>query len=144
MELKRFNQFVNENQNLDKPNQLFVVFDDPKRKAMVLGDHETKKRYFFSYEHIDEKDFKYYGDIDSEIVGRDEDGDLEYYYDYDSYETTSDDRLEYVKDHLKKMSIGKGISDWEDGYGLVEIDTMLGHEILSIYDDFTPKHLGLT
>lgn len=143
MKIRRFSQFINEDQNLDRPKDLVIVSDN-NENCMILQDPETKKRWVFAYEHIDEKKFKYYGDKEYEIIGRDEDGDLEYYYDYDSYETTSDDRLAYVKDHLKKMSIGKGTEGWGDGDDLVELDTMLAHDLLDLYGHFTPKQLGLT
>jgi len=143
MEIKRFNHFINENENIQKPNDLKIVVDDNK-DCLIVQDPSTQKRYVFVYSHIDDKDFKKYGDVESEIVGRDEDGDLEWYTDYESYETLSEDRLAYLKDHLNKMTIGKGISDFESGEDLVELDTLLAFEILSMFKKFTPKDLGLT
>ena len=145
MEIKRFINFIKEsteNRLAPNPSNLSVIKDDG-RECMVLKDTSTGKKWFFYYDHIDKQDFSEFGEVDKTYIGRDEDGDPEYEYDYENYEPTEDDKLEYVKAKIKDFSIGKGIEGHDNGDDLVEIDQMLAHTLLDTFPKFTPKDLDL-
>ena len=144
MEIKRFYSFIKENLHSNKPdpNNLEVIKDEC-RECMLLKDISTGKKWFFYYNHIDREDFSEFGEVDKKYIGRDEDGDPEYEYDYENYEPTEDDKLEYVKSKIKYFSIGKGIEGHDNGDDLVEIDQMLAHTLLDTFPKFTPKDLDL-
>jgi hypothetical protein len=145
MEIKRFINFIKEsteNKLAPNPSNLSVIKDDG-RECMLLKDTSTGKKWFFYYDHIDKQDFSEFGEVDKTYIGRDEDGDPEYEYDYENYEPTEDDKLEYVKAKIKDFSIGKGIEGHDNGDDLVEIDQMLAHVLLDTFPKFTPKDLDL-
>lgn len=144
MEIKRFNQFLNEDLDSDKPNpQNFSIIKDDGREAMLLKDNTTNKIWFFYYDHIDKKDFSEFGEVEKTYIGKDEDGDPEYEYDYENYEPTEDDKLEYIKGNIKDFTIGKGVDSHENGDDLTEVDMMLAHVLLDMFPKFTYKDLGL-
>jgi hypothetical protein len=145
MEIKRFINFIKEsteNRLAPNPSNLSVIKDDG-RECMLLKDTSTGKKWFFYYDHIDKQDFSEFGEVDKTYIGRDEDGDPEYEYDYENYEPSEDDKLEYVKAKIKDFSIGKGIEGHDNGDDLVEIDQMLAHTLLDTFTKFTPKDLDL-
>jgi hypothetical protein len=145
MEIKRFINFIKEsteNKLAPNPSNLSIIKDDG-RECMLLQDTSTGKKWFFYYDHIDKQDFSEFGEVDKTYIGRDEDGDPEYEYDYENYEPTEDDKLEYVKAKIKDFSIGKGIEGHDNGDDLVEIDQMLAHVLLDTFPKFTPKDLDL-
>ena len=147
MEIKRFNQFLKESteNNPLAPDQsnLSVVKDDGK-EAMLLKDSSTNKIWFFYYDHIDKKDFSEFGEVERTYLGKDEDGDPEYEYDYENYDPTESDKLEYVKANIKNFTIGKGVDSYESGDDLTEVDQMLSHVLLDTFRKFTYKDLGLS
>jgi hypothetical protein len=111
MEIKRFNQFLKEsteNSLAPNPSNLSVIKDD-EREAMLLKDSSTNKIWFFYYDNIDKKDFSEFGEVERTYIGKDEDGDPEFEYDYENYEPTESDKLEYVKSNIKNFTIGKGV-----------------------------------
>ena len=145
MEIKRFINFIKEsteNKLAPNPSNLSIIKDDG-RECMLLQDTSTGKKWFFYYDHIDKQDFSEFGEVDKTYIGRDEDGDPEYEYDYENYEPTEDDKLKYVKAKIKDFSIGKGIEGHDNGDDLVEIDQMLAHVLLDTFPKFTPKDLDL-
>ena len=144
MEIKRFQQFLNENTQDSKPNPLnFKVIKDDGKEAMLLRDTSTNKIWFFYYDNIDKKDFSEFGDVEKNYIGKDEDGNPEYEYDYENYEPTEEDKLEYIKSNIRNFTIGKGVDSHENGDDLSEVDIMLAHVLLDMFPKFTYKDLGL-
>lgn len=142
MEIRRFYQFIKESEDSLKPTDLKIVKDEG-RECMILRDEKTDKLWFFYYDHIDKEDFSAFGDVEKTYIGKDEDGDPEYEYDYENYEPTPEDKLEYIKFNLGKFQMGKGIEGYERGDDLVEIDQMLAHTLLDTFPKFSPKELRL-
>lgn len=146
MEIKRFTQFIKEsteNSLSPNPSNLSVIKDD-EREAMLLKDSSTNKIWFFYYDNIDKKDFSEFGEVERTYIGKDEDGDPEFEYDYENYEPTESDKLEYVKSNIKNFTIGKGVDSYESGDDLTEVDQMLSHILLDTFRKFTYKDLGLS
>jgi hypothetical protein len=146
MEIKRFTQFLKEsteNSLAPNPSNLSVIKDD-EREAMLLKDSSTNKIWFFYYDNIDKKDFSEFGEVERTYIGKDEDGDPEFEYDYENYEPTESDKLEYVKSNIKNFTIGKGVDSYESGDDLTEVDQMLSHILLDTFRKFTYKDLGLS
>lgn len=93
---------------------LDLIYDNGE--VMYLTD--GKGYYGLNYHNIDKSELREYADIEPVEVEKDEDGDLSYYYDDDSWEVDSEIIEEYIKDYLNK---GYGICESGD-----EIDTLQG------------------
>jgi hypothetical protein len=146
MEIKRFSQFIKESEGnkslILNPYNLSVIKDDGK-ESMLLRDRDTNKIWFFYYNHIDKKDFSEFGDVEKTYIGKDEDGEPEFEYDYENYEPTESDKLEYIKANIKNLTIGKGVDSYERGDDLTEVDQILSHVLLDTFIKFTHKDLEL-
>ena len=57
--------------------------------------------YGLNYYEIDKAELREYADIEPTEVEKDEDGDLYYYYDDDSWEVDYEILEEYIKDYMK-------------------------------------------
>mgnify|MGYP003656250948 CR=1 FL=1 len=93
---------------------LDLIYDNGE--VMYLTD--GKGYYGLNYHNIDKSELREYAAIEPVEVEKDEDGDLSYYYDDDSWEVDSEIIEEYIKDYLNK---GYGICESGD-----EIDTLQG------------------
>jgi hypothetical protein len=145
MTIKRFTDFLIENEGDNRPDpQNLVVIKDEEGECMLLKDTKTGKNWFFYYDNIDKKDFSEFGEVEKTYMGKDEDGDPEFEYDYENYEPTESDKLEYVKYNIKNFTIGKGVDSYENGDDLTEVDQMLSHILLDTFRKFTYKDLGLS
>ena len=76
---------------------LEYVYDDGE--VMYLTDGNGY--YGLNYHNIDKSELREYADIEPVEVEKDEDGDLSYYYDDDSWEVDFEIIEEYIKDHIK-------------------------------------------
>lgn len=88
------------------------------------------KYYAFAVESVDHDDYSEYADRDEEFMGYDEDGmpDVEYGdWEMDGYIVDA-----YVNDNFNGLDYGRGLSDWEDGKQMVEIDQALKDDLLSL------------
>lgn len=91
--------------------------------------------YVFYYDNIDKKDFMEYASVPRTYVGKDEDGQPEYDYDFDNVEIDGDVIGHYVNDNLAQLSKAEGVEAYETGqYDLVKIDEPLKQELASLYD----------
>jgi len=143
--IKRFHTFLAENENKEKPKS-FDLVKDANKEILILKNPENASLWVFYYGNLSNSDFAEYADkdsIDTIYHGRDEDGFDDWEYDMENYEPQEEEKLAYVNSNLQKLSTGKGIHDWEDGVDLVELNQSLSHELLSTYNQLSPKILGL-
>lgn len=90
--------------------------------------------YVFYYENIDKKNFMEYASVPREYIGKDEEGQPEYDYDFDAAEIDANVISHYVNDKLAELTKGEGAEDYEQGVQLVKVDDSLKNELLSLYD----------
>lgn len=93
--------------------------------------------YAFSTDSVDGEDYEPYAERDEIYLGKDEDGmpDTE----LGDWSLNRDVIQNYVNDNLDSLQMGKGLSDYNDGISLVEIDEDLKLELL----DFATKYIRL-
>lgn len=103
------------------------------REITILKDPQGQM-YAIYHDSIDRKEFYPYASVERKYVGKDEEGNPEYDYDYDNVEIDGDVVANYVNDNLASLSKGEGVEDWESGVELVKIDDSLKQELLSLYD----------
>ena len=77
--------------------ELKYVYDDGE----VLYLTDDKEYYALNYYDIPKEELREYADIEPEYVEKDEDGELSYYYDDDSWEIEFEMLEEYIKDYIK-------------------------------------------
>lgn len=90
--------------------------------------------YVFYYDNIDKKEFMEYASVPRHYVGKDEDGQAEYDYDFDAAEIDGEVIGHYVNDRLDTLTKGEGLEAYEQGVDLVKIDEALKQELASLYD----------
>jgi hypothetical protein len=78
-------------------DKLEYVYDDGE----VLYLSDGNQYYGLNYESIDKAELRDYADVEPTEVEKDEDGDLSYYYDDDSWEVDYEILEEYIKDYIK-------------------------------------------
>ena len=81
----------------EKQINLEYVYDDGDTIYLTDGDNY----YGLTYTNIDKSELREYADIEPIEVEKDEDGDLCYYYDDDSWEIDFEIIEEYIKDYIK-------------------------------------------
>ena len=143
MSIKRFKNFILENENLERPESFDLVKDLYKETILILKDKKSQKLWAFYYDDIPVKDFAEFDELDTVFHGYDEDNDPDWEYDLENYEPSEEAKLEYVNYNIKGFQIGKGLHDWENGIELVEINQSLAHEFLSNYHELSPRILRL-
>ena len=92
---------------------LEYVYDDGE----VIYLTDGKGYYGLNYHNIDKSELREYANIEPTEVEKDEDGDLSYYYDDDSWEVDYEILEEYIKDYLKYDC---GISESGDSIGALQ------------------------
>jgi hypothetical protein len=142
MLIKRFGEFITENAGSERPKH-FDLIKDAGGEILILKDRESGKLWVFYYDNLSKEDFGEFADVEQIYHGKDEDGDPDWEYDWENYDPAPEDKLEYVNKNIEKLQIGKGIHDWENGIELVEINQSLAHDLLSNYQDLSPRILGL-
>ena len=90
--------------------------------------------YVFYYDNIDKKDFMDYTTVPRDYVGKDEDGQPEYDYDFDAIEIDGEIVGHYVNDNLESLTKGEGLEAYENGVDLVKVDEPLKQELSNLYD----------
>ena len=80
-----------------KQRNLEYVYDDGEVIYMFDGEGY----YGLNYHNIDKSELREYSNIEPTEVEKDEDGDLSYYYDDDSWEVEFEMVEEYIKDCIK-------------------------------------------
>jgi hypothetical protein len=80
-----------------KMKNLEYVYDD----GDVLFLTDGTNYYGLNYNDIDKSELREYTNIEPTEVEKDEDGDLSYYYDDDSWEVDYEILEEYIKDYFK-------------------------------------------
>ena len=96
-----------------KQRNLEYVYDDGEVIYMFDGEGY----YGLNYHNIDKSELREYSNIEPTEVEKDEDGDLSYYYDDDSWEVEFEMVEEYIKDCIKHNC---GISKSGDSIGALQ------------------------
>tara|TARA_B100000900_G_scaffold394251_1_gene391516 strand:+ start:392 stop:1081 length:690 start_codon:yes stop_codon:yes gene_type:complete len=105
-----------------------ILSFDSSNGYAIFKDKPSGVDYVFNAEIVDLDEFEEYADREEIFHGRDEDGDP--IIEYGEWELDEDVIDRYVNDNIKHMSIGKGLSSWEDGdCELVELDSELEEEL---------------
>ncbi len=102
-------------------------------EVIVLKDPEGGL-YVFYYDNVDKKDFMQYASVPRSYVGKDDEGQPDYEYDFDKAEINSEVVGHYVNDNLDKLTKGEGLDAYESGVDLVKIDEPLKKELATLYD----------
>lgn len=90
--------------------------------------------YVFYNDSVERKDYMEYASVPRHYVGKDEDGQPDYDYDFDAAEIDGDVVAHYVNDNLASIPKGEGLDSWESGTDLSKVDDALKQELLSLYD----------
>ena len=111
-----------------KENKYQAVWYESNSGLAILKD-ASGKLYVFSTDSVDDVDYEPYADREEIYLGKDEDGmpDTE----LSDWSLDSDIIQNYVNDNLDSLQTGKGISAYDDGISLVEIDEELKLELLN-------------
>ena len=116
-----------------KPSEIkFEVVNSDYSAVAVLKDKSTGDIYALPFDSSDDE-FKDYMAVDREYIGRDEDGDAEYEYDWDNAEVDDEAIEAFASDEAKYKGIGKGLEDFEDGK-IAPMDAEVAKEVISLYD----------
>jgi|TARA_R110001592_G_scaffold20489_4_gene83036 hypothetical protein len=90
----------------------------PKKIELIVDTSETLyfkdelgNYYALNYWFTDKHIFREFADVEPESVEKDEDGDMCYYWDDDSWEITTEILLLYIEDYLKNKG---GIYEYDD------------------------------
>tara|TARA_R110000803_G_scaffold43972_4_gene93377 strand:+ start:4915 stop:5289 length:375 start_codon:yes stop_codon:yes gene_type:complete len=101
---------MGENMNV---TNLEYVYDDGE----VIYMFDGKGYYGINYHNIDKAELREYSNIEPTEVEKDEDGELSYYYDDDSWEVEFEMVEEYIKDCIKYDC---GVSESGDSIGALQ------------------------
>ena len=81
---------------MNQMNNLSYVYDDGETLYLTDGTNY----YGLNYNEIDKSELRDYANVEPTEVEKDEDGDLSYYYDDDSWDVTYEILEEYIKDYI--------------------------------------------
>jgi hypothetical protein len=111
-----------------KENKYQTVWYEHNSGLAILKD-ASGKLYAFSTDSIDDEDYEPYADREEIYLGKDEDGMAD--TELSDWSLNSDIIQNYINDNLDSLQTGKGISAYDDGISLVEIDEELKLELLN-------------
>jgi hypothetical protein len=111
-----------------KENKYQAVWYESNSGLAILKD-ASGKLYVFSTDSVDDVDYEPYADREEIYLGKDEDGmpDTE----LGDWSLDRDIIQKYVNDNLDSLQTGKGVSAYDDGISLVEIDEDLKLELIN-------------
>lgn len=114
-------------------NNEIIIFKDPKG---IL--------YVFFYDGIDKKEFMQYASVERHYVGKDDEGQPDYDYDFDNANVDANVVSNYVNDNLATLTKGEGLEAYENGAEIVKVDEPLKQELIGLYsmDKGIAKALG--
>ena len=116
-----------------KPGDIkFEVVNSDYSEIAVLKDKTEGKFYAMAFDSRDD-DFKDYLAVDREYIGRDEDGDPEYEYDWDNVEVDDEAIEAYATDKASSEGLGKSLSDFEDGK-ISLLTPEVAEEVIDFYE----------
>jgi hypothetical protein len=112
-----------------KENKYQAVWYESNSGLAILKD-ASGKLYVFSTDSVGDVDYEPYADREEIYLGKDEDGmpDTE----LGDWSLDRDVIQKYVNDNLDSLQTGKGVSAYDDGISLVEIDEDLKMELLNL------------
>jgi hypothetical protein len=111
-----------------KENKYQTVWYESNSGLAILKD-ASGKLYVFSTDSVDEEEYEPYAEREEIYLGKDEDGmpDTE----LGDWSLDRDVIQKYVNDNLDSLQTGKGVSAYDDGISLVEIDEDLKLELIN-------------
>lgn len=116
-----------------KPSEIdFEVVNSDYSEIAVLKNKKDGKFYAMSFDTY-EDDFRDYLAVDREYIGRDEDGDAEYEYDWDNVEVDNEAIEAYATDKASSEGLGKSLNDFEDGK-ISLVTPEVAEEVISLYE----------
>lgn len=116
-----------------KPEEIkFEVVNSDYSEIAVLKDKSTGDHYAIAFDSSDD-DFRDYMAVDREYIGRDEDGDAEYEYDWGNAEVDDEAIEAFASDEAKYKGLGKGLDDFESNK-LSLMDSDVAKEVISFYE----------
>jgi hypothetical protein len=104
-------------------NRELTIFKDPQGQLYAFYQDSVSKEVLYPYANVERR-----------YIGKDEDGNPDYDYDFDNVVIDGNVVANYVNDNLSSLSKGEGVEDWESGVELVKIDDALRQDLLSVYD----------
>jgi hypothetical protein len=111
-----------------KEEKYQTIWYESNSGLAILKD-ASGKLYAFSTDSVDYEDYEPYADRDEIDLGKDEDGMAD--TELSDWSLNRDVIQNYVNDNLDLIQTGKGLSDYDDGISLVEIDEDLKMELLN-------------
>jgi hypothetical protein len=117
----------------DKANKIIFTPVAYNGELIIMKD-PNGELYGFYHWALDKKDWLPYASVERTYTGKDEDGQPDYDYDFDSAEKDAEVITHYVNDNLESISKGDGLDAWESGVDLVKIDEPLKQDLLRTFD----------
>jgi hypothetical protein len=114
----------------------FDLIGSDYAETAILKKKDDGKLYAVYFDPGTEE-FMEFMEVEREVVGRDEDGDPEYEYNWDNAEVDDDAILAYATDKSAE-GIGLGLTGWEEGK-VTTLDPQVAEELLSLYNFITSK-----
>jgi hypothetical protein len=114
----------------------FDLIGSDYAETAILKKKDDGKLYAVYFDPGTEE-FMEFMEVERELVGRDEDGDPEYEYNWENAEVDDNAILAYATDKATE-GIGLGMTGWEDGK-VTTLDAQVAEELLSLYTFITDK-----
>jgi len=115
------------------PNEIdFKVINSDYSEIAVLKNKKDGNFYAMYFDST-ENDFRDYLAVDREYIGRDEDGDPEYEYNWDNVEVDDEAIEAYATDKASSEGLGKSLNDFEDGK-ISLVTPEVAEEVISFYE----------
>lgn len=111
-----------------KPGEIkFDLIGSDFSELALLKKKDDGKIYAMMFDPSSDE-FRDYMEVEREFVGRDEDGDPEFEYAWDSAEVDEDSILAYASDKAKEEGLGSGMDDFEN-----DLISLVDMEIASLF-----------
>lgn len=116
--------------NISKEKLKFELVASDYSEFAILKKKDDGNLYAMMFEPSSEE-FMDYMEIEMQAVGKDEDGQPDYEYDYENAEVDDDAIIAYATDKHLSDGTGKGMYDWESDK-ITLLDPEIAAQILSV------------
>ena len=116
--------------DITKERQKFELASSDYSDFAILKKKDDGNFYAIMFDSSSDE-FRDYMEVEMEFMGRDEDGDPDYEYNWENAEVDDNSILAYATDKLNSEGVGKGIYDWESDK-ITLLDPEIAAEILEI------------
>lgn len=122
--------------DMSKPDKAKQILFTPVayNGELIIMKDPNGELYAFYHWVLDKEDWLPYASVERTYTGKDEDGEPDYDYDFDSAKKDAEVITHYVNDNLDTISKGEGLDAWENGVDLVKIDEPLKQDLLQTFD----------